>query len=57
MYDNDESLTVETGYTSINKHSETLCGDWFKVFENPGKKTIVLSDGLSSGVKQIFFLP
>ena len=51
MYDNDESLTVETGYTSINKHSETLCGDWFKVFENPGKKTIVLSDGLGSGVK------
>jgi len=51
MYENDESLTIETGYTSINKHSETLCGDWFKVFENPDKKIIVLSDGLGSGVK------
>lgn len=51
MYETDESLTIETGYTSINKHSETLCGDWFKVFENPDKKIIVLSDGLGSGVK------
>ena len=51
MYERDESLTVETGYTSVNKHSETLCGDWFKVFDNPDKKTIVLSDGLGSGVK------
>lgn len=51
MYEMDESLTVETGYTSINKHSETLCGDWFKVFENPDKKIFVLSDGLGSGVK------
>lgn len=51
MYERDESLTVETGYTSINKHSETLCGDWFKVFENPDKKIYVLSDGLGSGVK------
>ena len=51
MYENDESLRIETGYTSLNKHSETLCGDWFKVFENLNKKTIVLSDGLGSGVK------
>lgn len=51
MYDKDEALTIETGYASINKHSETLCGDWFKVFENPDKKIIVLSDGLGSGVK------
>jgi len=51
MYEKDESLTIETGYTSINKHSETLCGDWFKVFQNPDKKIIVLSDGLGSGVK------
>lgn len=51
MYEKDESLTIETGYTSVNKHSETLCGDWFKVFENPDKKIIVLSDGLGSGVK------
>ena len=51
MYERDESLTIETGYTSMNKHSETLCGDWFKVFENPDRKIIVLSDGLGSGVK------
>ncbi|WP_160691141.1 PP2C family protein-serine/threonine phosphatase [Clostridium sp. C2-6-12] len=51
MYEKDEALTIETGYASINKHSETLCGDWFKVFENPDKKIIVLSDGLGSGVK------
>lgn len=51
MYEKDESLAIETGYTSINKHSETLCGDWFKVFENQNKKIIVLSDGLGSGVK------
>ncbi len=51
MYEKDEALTIETGYTSMNKHSEILCGDWFKVFENPDKKIIVLSDGLGSGVK------
>ena len=51
MYERDESLTIETGYTSMNKHSETLCGDWFKVFENPDRKIIVISDGLGSGVK------
>lgn len=51
MYEKDEALTIETGYTSVNKHSETLCGDWFKVFENLDKKIIVLSDGLGSGVK------
>ncbi len=51
MHENDESITIETGYTSVNKHSETLCGDWVKVFENSDKKIIVLSDGLGSGVK------
>lgn len=51
MYEKDESLTIETGWTSINKHSETLCGDWLKTFESPGKKIFVLSDGLGSGVK------
>ena len=41
MHEKDETLTIETGYASINKHSETLCGDWFKVFENTDKKTIL----------------
>ena len=42
---------VETGWASINKHDETLCGDFFKIFENNGRKVFVLSDGLGSGVK------
>ncbi len=42
---------VETGWASVNKHDETLCGDSFKLFENDGRKVFVLSDGLGSGVK------
>lgn len=51
MYQSDETLIVETGYASINKHSEKLCGDSFTLYENSDKKIIVLSDGLGSGVK------
>lgn len=42
---------VETGWASANKHDETLCGDFFNIFEHGGKKVLVLSDGLGSGVK------
>ncbi|MBP2641429.1 MAG: hypothetical protein H6Q66_2380 [Firmicutes bacterium] len=42
---------LETGWASVNKQDETLCGDFFKSFENNGKKVFVLSDGLGSGVK------
>jgi len=46
-----ESLFIETGWASVNKHNETLCGDYFRLFENENKKVYVLSDGLGSGVK------
>ena len=42
---------METGWASVNKHDEKLCGDFFKCFENNEKKVFVLSDGLGSGVK------
>jgi len=42
---------LETGWASVNKHDEKLCGDFCKSFENNGKKVFVLSDGLGSGVK------
>lgn len=42
---------IESGWACANKHDETLCGDFFKLFENDNKKVFVLSDGLGSGVK------
>jgi len=42
---------LETGWASVNKHDEKLCGDFFKIFDSKGKKVFVLSDGLGSGVK------
>ncbi len=42
---------IESGWASANKHDETLCGDFFKLFDNDNKKVFVLSDGLGSGVK------
>lgn len=42
---------LESGWASLNKHDEKLCGDFFRSFEYNGKKVFVLSDGLGSGVK------
>lgn len=46
-----EKQYIETGWASVNKHDETLCGDFFRLFEDESKKVFVLSDGLGSGVK------
>jgi hypothetical protein len=46
-----EKQFIETGWAIANKHDETLCGDFFQLFENEDRKVYVLSDGLGSGVK------
>ena len=47
-----DNLCLEIGHISINKHSETICGENFFCFlKDRGKATAVLSDGLGSGVK------
>lgn len=42
---------LDISEASLNKRSETLCGDKVKVLRTPEKSIIVLSDGLGSGVK------
>lgn len=44
-------LVLESGYTSINKAGEELCGDMVESRESNGYTTLVLADGLGSGVK------
>lgn len=45
------SLFLETGYTSLNKVGEELCGDNVDMTVNGDYTTLVLADGLGSGVK------
>lgn len=45
------SLTTETGYISLNKRGEELCGDRVEILRRPNRATLVLADGLGSGVK------
>jgi len=45
------SLFLETGYTSLNKVGEELCGDNVDIAVNGEYTTLVLADGLGSGVK------
>ncbi len=45
------SLFLEYGYTSLNKVGEELCGDNVDISVNDEYTTLVLADGLGSGVK------
>ena len=46
-----ENFFIESGHASVNKHDESLCGDSYYITKDGGKLTVVLSDGLGSGVK------
>lgn len=45
------ALFLEYGYTSFNKFGEELCGDMVSCVTKDGYTTLVLADGLGSGVK------
>jgi len=45
------ALFLETGYTALNKVGEELCGDNVDITTNKEYTTLVLADGLGSGVK------
>ncbi len=45
------ALCLESGYTSLNKHNEELCGDRVESTVSGDYTTLVLADGLGSGVK------
>lgn len=44
-------LCLESGVTSLSKQGEELCGDKVETAFNGGYMTLVLADGLGSGVK------
>ncbi len=45
------SYYFETSFGSLNKHDEELCGDKVEITKEGGYTTMVLADGLGSGVK------
>lgn len=42
---------LECGYVSLTKKKEELCGDKVEIIQNDSSITLVLADGLGSGVK------
>ncbi len=42
---------LECGYVSLTKKKEELCGDKVEIIQNDNSVTMVLADGLGSGVK------
>lgn len=42
---------IDCGYATMNKHGEELCGDRVQIVEFGDYKTLVLADGMGSGVK------
>lgn len=45
------TLCMESGFVSLNKKGEDLCGDYFTTVADENATTFVLSDGMGSGVK------
>ena len=48
---NKMKYCLEYGYISLNKKNEELCGDKVEIIQNKNATTLVLADGLGSGVK------
>ncbi len=42
---------MECGFVSLSKYSEKICGDYYTMVKKENSTTIVLSDGLGSGIK------
>lgn len=47
----NDNLCAESGYVSLNKAGETLCGDRVEIVGDSDNLVLVLADGLGSGVK------
>ena len=45
------SYFIENSYVSINKHNEELCGDRVETAYYNETQTLVLADGMGSGVR------